>query len=250
MVSNNDGITRIGTSGIILPGNKSHFPDEYKSGTRLHYYGSLFNTLEVNSSFYKIPLPSTFTKWGNEVPEDFTFTVKLWKGITHVDNLSYRESDIEIFMHSVSGVENKAACILIQFPPSVHARQLDKVESLIQSIRLFDKSQRWRLVVEFRRDNWYQDATYTMLENNNVALAIHDMPGSQTPLDYQSSEVIYYRFHGPTGHYTDSYGAEDIQRHAARIKALKKTGKDVYVYFNNTIGGAFENAQSLQNFIL
>src|SRR5690349_976965 len=73
-----------GTSGLVLPvPNKLFFPDEFKEGSRLNYYASLFNSIEVNSSFYKIPLGRTVANWSADVPEDFRFTFKLFREITH-----------------------------------------------------------------------------------------------------------------------------------------------------------------------
>ena len=65
------GILRIGTSNIVVPGTKQTFPEAFRIKSRLHYYASLFNTLEVNSSFYKVPMASTFEKWSLDVPEIF-----------------------------------------------------------------------------------------------------------------------------------------------------------------------------------
>ena len=75
MNNQSKGILRIGTSGIVVPGSKPSFPDEFKNKSRLSYYASLFNTLEVNSSFKKPPMPSTLEKWRDDVSEDFQFTI-------------------------------------------------------------------------------------------------------------------------------------------------------------------------------
>ena len=72
-----------GTSNIVLPvPNKSFFPPKYRDKTRLNYYASLFNSVEINSSFYKVPLPRTVEKWTTEVPPNFRFSFKLSKAIT------------------------------------------------------------------------------------------------------------------------------------------------------------------------
>ena len=84
MIKQSNGILRIGTSGIVVPGNKLSFPAAFQHKSRLNYYSSLFNTLEINSTFYKVPMQSTFEKWSLDVPEQFQFTIKLWREITHV----------------------------------------------------------------------------------------------------------------------------------------------------------------------
>src|SRR3954462_9251211 len=107
-----------GTSNIVLPvPNKQHFPLHYQTKSRLCYYASLFNSLEVNSTFYKIPMPSTIQRWADDVPSDFKFTFKLWKGITHNKELAFAYNDIDRFMQSINKTSDKRGCLLIQFPP-------------------------------------------------------------------------------------------------------------------------------------
>src|ERR1044072_276638 len=90
-----EGIYRSGTSGLVLPvPNKKAFPPEFKDKSRLTYYGSLFNSIEINSSFYKIPQAATVKKWADSVPDNFAFTFKLWREITHIKGLAYQPEDV------------------------------------------------------------------------------------------------------------------------------------------------------------
>src|SRR4051812_41091549 len=98
MITGRKGNLRIGTSGIVVAGNKQSFPNNFKHKSRLNYYGFLFNSVEINSTFKKIPRPSTFERWSQDVPEDFQFTVKLSKEITHVKRLDYQLDKIETFV--------------------------------------------------------------------------------------------------------------------------------------------------------
>ena len=248
-MSRQKGIIRIGTSGIVVPGNKSSFPAEYQTGSRLHYYSSLFNTLEINSSFYKIPLPTTFAKWATDISDDFNFTVKLWRGITHAKRLEYSLTDIDAFMNAANCLENKAGCLLIQFPASITGKFINQVEAILDRINKSNIKEQWQLAVEFRHESWYQEQTYKMLDKHKVSQVIHDMPNSKTPNDYEPKQLAYFRFHGPTGKYNGSYSGEFIQRYAEKIKLWSAQGKDIYVYFNNTIGGALQNVQTLQQLI-
>ena len=244
------GLVRIGTSGIVLPGNKTTFPAEFQAGTRLHYYGALFNTLEINSSFYKIPKFSTFEKWAHEVPEHFKFTVKLWRGITHTKKLEYSMDDATNFMQAAEGLGNKKGCLLIQFPASIRIDYLTKIEKLLQCLDELNSNGQWQLAIELRHNSWYQENAYAVFAKYKVTLVLHDMPNSTSPLNYCLSKFtcstsLYLRFHGPTGQYTGSYSNQFIDHYAERIKAWRDTGKDIYVYFNNTIGSALQNAQRL-----
>jgi len=109
--------------------------------------------------------------------------------------------------------------------------------------------EQWQLAVEFRHESWYQEQTYKMLDKHKASQVIHDMPNSKTPVDYEPNQLAYFRFHGPTGKCNGSYSDEFIQHYAEQIKLWSAQGKDIYVYFNNTIGGALQNAQALQQFI-
>src|SRR3954465_7391011 len=92
-----------GTSNVVLPvQNKGFFPPEFQDKTRLNYYASLFNSVEINSSFYKIPMGRTVEKWANDVPHNFRFTFKLWREITHAKELNYTPADIHRFMQSIN----------------------------------------------------------------------------------------------------------------------------------------------------
>jgi len=246
---------RIGTSGIVLPGNKSTFPAQFQAKTRLHYYSTFFNTLEINSSFYKIPKFSTFEKWSNEVPEDFLFTVKLWRGITHVKKLEYSSDDVANFMQAAAGLGDKKGCLLIQFPASIRNDCLFKVEKLLHDIDKFNQQKKWQLAVEFRHNTWYHEDIYKKLAQHKTSLVLHDMPNSATPLNYLASKnaclhCLYIRFHGPTGHYDGSYSNQFIDDYAEHIKAWVSAGNTIYAYFNNTIGSALLNAQRLQNSLI
>jgi len=244
-----DKAVKIGTSGIVLPGNKSTFPDAFRNASRLTYYSSLFNSLEVNSSFYKIPLPTTFSKWANEVSDNFKFTVKLWRGITHAKNLNYFEDDIKNFMESVNNLKSKSGCLLVQFPASINVNFIQKVDAILFLLNQLNSQTQWAIAVEFRHNSWYQAPTYKMLENYDSTLVSHDMPNSKTPIDYEPDRLAYFRFHGPTGRYNGSYSDDFISQQAKQIQQWQNSGKEIYVYFNNTIGDALKNAQLLQKLV-
>lgn len=237
----------LGTSGIVLPGNKSTFPEQFRGQTRLHYYSHLFNSLEINSSFYKIPKLSTFAKWANEVTPDFKFSVKLWRGITHAKRLNFLSDDVHKFMSAVAGLGNKCGCLLIQFPASIKSDLLERVNQLLIDIKMRDGQNAWRVAVEFRDRSWYQEQVYKMLASHHAILVLHDMPTSAS-LDLignLNSRDIYFRFHGPTGKYNGSYSKQFIDEYGEAINELKQEGKNTYIYFNNTVGSALQDAQYL-----
>jgi uncharacterized protein YecE (DUF72 family) len=244
------GILRIGTSGIVVPGPKSSFPVDFQSRSRLHYYSTLFNTIEINSSFHKIPLPSTFLKWSEEVPDTFKFTVKCWHEITHVKKLMISLEGIDTFMNAVNTLGNKKGCLLIQFPASINFDYFNKVEEILQRVHQLNHDEEWKIAVEFRNKDWYREETYMMLIKYHASVVFHDIEGSKTPLDKFINNPIYLRFHGHNGDYKGSYSDGILQEYAVLIKGWTEKGIDVYVYFNNTMGSAFQNARLLQDLLI
>ena len=138
------GTVRIGTSNIVVPGPKLSFPVAFQQKSRLHYYSSLFNTLEVNSTFYKVPMPSTFEKWSVDVPEDFRFTIKLWKEITHSKHLKHDLDHINTFLQAAERMGKKKACLLIQFPGKITLEYYTELKKKFIRIKEEDPQKKWR----------------------------------------------------------------------------------------------------------
>lgn len=237
---------RIGTSNVVLPFNKTQFPPEFQSSSRLTYYASLFNTVEINSSFYKVPQFKTFARWALEVPDDFQFTVKLWKEITHVKGLAFKEEDVVAFMQAAEGLGDKKGCLLVQFPGSVTAELYPRVERLLE---LLHEIGGWQVVVEFRHNSWYIGEVYEMLDEFGFSVVLHDMKKSETWELNRTAQVVYVRFHGTEANYGGSYSREELGKVRERIMQWVESGKEVYVYFNNTRGDGFGNAMELRDMI-
>src|SRR5437762_5817372 len=157
------GIFRTGTSNIVVPGNKQSYPAAFQEKSRLNYYSSFFNSLEINSSFYKVPMPATFEKWSHDVPENFRFTVKLWKEITHVKELKTDLASIDFFLNAADRLGDKKACLLIQFPGKITVEYYRQVEMILDKIRESDKENKWKIAVEFRHASWYIAETFEMM---------------------------------------------------------------------------------------
>src|ERR1700749_3370129 len=121
-----------GTSGLVLTvPNKQAFPPEFRDKSRLTYYASLFNSIEVNSSFYKVPMASTVKKWAGSVPDNFRFTFKLWRGITHNKQLTFNPEDVERFIKVIDCAGDKKGCLLVQFPASITLGNSNQLENLL-----------------------------------------------------------------------------------------------------------------------
>jgi uncharacterized protein YecE (DUF72 family) len=239
-----------GISGLALPvPNKSLYPPEFRETSRLTYYSSLFNSIEINSSFYKIPIAKTVNKWTAEVPDHFKFTYKLWRDITHNKELLFNTHDVDRFMQVIDAAGDHKGSLLIQFPPSTMVSAVRQLEKLLISIQQADLSGQWQVAVEFRNRSWYRDDVYELLDQYKTSMVVQDMPASLTPMIDQDVPFIYVRFHGPNGGYRGTYTDDFLYEYAQYISDWLQDGKTVYAYFNNTMGEAVKNLQTLNAFI-
>ncbi len=257
------GILRAGTSNVVVPEkNKAAFPAAFQAKSHLEYYASLFNSVEINRTFYKLPKPGTLEKWAQQAPEDFRFTVKLWKEITHVRDLRYKTEDVTTFMQTIAPIGPKKGCLLIQFPAGLHSGNAASLEQLLTDIAVFNPDPCWRIAVEFRNREWYSPAVYTLLDKYHAGLVQHDMPfKGEDPMDPEDrfalhpplpsgADFVFKRYHGPKGDYKGSYAASFLEQDALVLTKWLDQGKDVYVYFNNTAAGdAPKDVMLLNKFI-
>ena len=237
-----------GTSGLVLPvPNKQAFPAAFKDKSRLGYYAHLFNSLEVNSSFYKIPRAATVARWAQQVGDSFTFTFKLYKGITHNKLLAFDKTLVKQFMEVVNEAGNKRGCLLIQFPKSTQVN-LGQLGKLLGCVEQHNKIG-WGICVECRNIGWYNNDIYKLLDKFDASLVIHDMPGSATPQLQPWTNHVYLRYHGVLGDYKGTYEQHFLQQQANLVVEYLKNGRTVYAYFNNTIGLAVENVATLRSYV-
>jgi uncharacterized protein YecE (DUF72 family) len=243
------GVFRGGTSGLVFQEkNKKEFPVAYQDKSRLTYYASLFNSIEINSSFYKIPRCRTYANWCEMVPDEFQFTIKLWKGITHQVNSDFRVDELEKFMTAIDCLSDHKGCLLIQFPAGFTSPS-DKLIHILELVSRMDSDMSWRLAVEFRHTGWYNPSIYQILDQFNASLVIHDMPKSKPEAADQKSSFKYFRFHGELGDYRGTYSDSFLSSKAKMIQTWLDKGTDVYAYFNNTIGDAVKNLKTLNQMV-
>jgi uncharacterized protein YecE (DUF72 family) len=239
-----------GTSNVELPvRNKLAFPPEHQDKSRLAYYASLFNSVEVNSTFYKLPLPKTVAKWAADVPASFRFTFKLWQEVTHLKGQRFNTEHVTRFMEIINQAGSQRGCLLVQFPPSVVYNPV-LLHELLSEIRLSSVDEPWQVAVEFRHKSWYQDATYELLDQHEACMVLHDLPASAAPMHIGEANFMYLRFHGPDGGYRGSYEDEFLSEYSSYVKEWMHDGKTVYVYFNNTMGGAVQNLMTFNRYVL
>ena len=221
---------RIGCSGWQY---KHWRGDFYASELRQHewfaHYARIFDTVEINNSFYRLPEAATFRRWRERAPAGFLFAVKASRYLTHMKKLKDPEEPLHRFFEHAGPLERTLGVVLYQLPPrwpADRARLERFLEALPGGVRH---------AIEFRDPSWYAPAVLDRLEARGVALCLHDMAGSASGCR-RVGPFAYVRFHGTT-RYGGRYGDEDLQPWAAWLAQEHRSGRDVFAYFNNDIGG-------------
>lgn len=232
----------IGTSGFSYPHWKGIFyPNSLKPNDWLTYYSHHFNTVELNTTFYRLPSEKTLNRWCKATPSNFVFAVKASHFITHIKHLQQVDEPINNFLARISLLTPKLAPVLFQLPPSLPL-SLEHLADFLRCMRSQMVIPTLRIVLEVRHPSWLVSQVFTLLNHYNVALCLADgaMLPVQAPL---TADFVYIRRHGATSRYSSCYSSERLQEEAEQIRAWLTEGRDVYVYFNNdACGYAVQNA--------
>ena len=242
-----DGKVHIGTSGWNYKHWKGVFyPAGLPQKRWLAYYAERFSTVEVNNTFYQLPQYSTFETWRETVRQipnssEFTFALKASRFITHMKKLKDPKSSSEKFFDRSARLQEKLGPILFQLPPGWPVN----IERLAEFLITIPSEHRYAF--EFRNESWLSDDIFNLLRQYNVAFCIQDFRGKQSPREI-TADFTYVRMHGPGEMaYVGSYSEADLQQVEQHISKWRRELTDVYVYFNNDIGGcAVNDARRLQ----
>ena len=236
-------------------GDVIFYPRGTKSNEMLAVYAEVFDSIEVDSTFYAIPPVTTFENWYRKTPENFTFSLKLPQEITHTHNL--RNSSFAVldeFCEKVTALKEKLAVVLIQLPPQFTA---DKGNA--QNLREFLA---WlphdiKFAVEFRGRDWLIDWTFEELEKNKVALCL--VEGNWIPRDLMFQAIgklknnfAYVRFMGERDltAFDRIYRHEDANLQMWREEVGSLAASEIYAYFSNFYEGhAPASVRKLKNLI-
>jgi len=154
---------------------------------------------------------------------------------------------LEEFVEAVAQVGDKKGCLLVQLPPSVKSDRQEELEGILECLSSDAKG--WHIAVEFRHSSWYNNSIYRMLQHYGAGMVQQDIPKSATPKATVSDVFSYLRFHGPEGTYRGSYDDAFLLGYSKRIAGWIKEGREVYTYFNNTMGNALGNLNTLNAMI-
>jgi len=251
---------KIGTSGYSYDDWRNHFyPQELPKGQMLDFYCQYFKTVEVNSSYYRIPTANIIERMAQKTPDDFEFIVKVNRETTHrrIEN----EQAINQLLDALKPMidSGKFRGLLAQFPYSFknneqNRKYLYQTKNLVGEVPIF---------VEFRNNTWLNDQLPRFLKNNGIGYVNVDEPqlrGLLPKQDIVTSDEAYVRFHGRneedwwdgqgSARYDFEYSEEELKEWLTNISNILKQTYKTYVFFNNHPNGqAVRNAQQLMKIL-
>ena len=223
---------------------------ENDEGSKLHSYTDVFNTVEIDSTYYAFPKRGLAMGWKMNTPPGFVFTAKLPKVITHDKRLDITqgvEADLNRFIDSISplATSDKLGCLLIQLPPS-YGFDLSGLEAFFAIL-----PKNVRFAVEFRNISWIREETWPLLEKYQVAYTNVDEP-LLPPEVHITSDFAYFRWHGRgEGIWFDyPYKKEELEPWVSKVEEASRSVETVFGYFNNHYHGyAVENCLQIMKML-
>jgi uncharacterized protein YecE (DUF72 family) len=220
---------RIGCSGW----NYAHwrervYPKALPQRRWLEHYAALFDTVEVNNTFYRLPKEPAVRGWVESSPPGFLFAVKMSRYVTHIRRLSSLETGIPRFYEPLEplGRSGKLGPVLWQLPPTFK-RDDERLASTLAALT------GGRHCFEFRHPTWYAPEVYELLRSHRVALVIPDSPRYTFRELVLTADWTFIRFHHGTRGRNGNYSETEISEWAERIAGWGARGIDVYAYYNN-----------------
>lgn len=230
----------VGCAGWSLSSqDNSSFPS---TGSHLERYARVFPCVEINSSFYRSHQAKTYARWADSVPDDFRFSVKLPKTITHESRLRHSADALRAFLDEVAALEEKLGCILVQLPPSL-ALETRQARAFF---RLLRAGTAVPVACEPRHPSWFTPQGAAILRDAGIA-CVRAHPASVAGAEpVGDPAMLYIRLHGAPDMYYSAYDDVFIEAVAARMREARDAGRAVWCIFDNTArGAAVPNALAL-----
>jgi uncharacterized protein YecE (DUF72 family) len=240
------GSLRIGCSGWSYKDWRGVvYPETLPQRRWFEHYQQLFDTVELNSTFYRLPATSTVEGWGAAARPEFLFAVKLGAFGSHRMKLGDAASWLPNHLDRVTRLAEHLGPTLVQLPP----RWKRNAQRLDEFLSVAPRTMRW--AIELRERSWLHDDVFEVLSQHGAALCIHDLLADH-PFQL-TTDWTYVRFHGPralTQPYHGSYGRPRLERWANSLDPVLAVGHDVYAYFNNDWhGNAVRDATQLRDLL-
>ncbi len=233
---------RIGCSGWIYPHwGGLFYPEGLPQRQWFDFYARVFNTVEVNATFYRFPTGKMVQAWHKKGPAGFVFTLKAFRGITHLRKFRGTAELVRRFYAMGEVLGEKLGGFLFQLPPSL---QYDR-DLLLHILDQLDP--RFANTLEFRHESWFREETEVILRERNVAMCIVSAPGLPEHVVVTAPHA-FVRFHGKSAWYAYRYSRTELRSWARRLKDLP--AERVFIYFNNDWNAwAPENALQLEEIL-
>lgn len=205
------------------------YPKGAKTKDFLKHYGEQFNTIELNTTHYRIPDEATIEKWKNETPDDFRFCPKIPQSISHSRDLGMNSGNIQLFCNRIRLLDQKMGCCFMQLPPYFDTKRVDLLRSFLVN---FPKD--IPLSIEFRHESWFTHPTIfqeliDFFRANEIATVITDVAGRRDVLHQEiTSPKLVVRFVGNALHPTDY---SRIDRWMEELQRLFKAGVQEIYFF-------------------
>jgi uncharacterized protein YecE (DUF72 family) len=206
------------------------YPEGLDPDDELVFYAARFRVVEVNATFYRLPVAETFARWAAKTPAGFILAIKASRYLTHIKRLKDPEEPVERLMGRASRLGPKLGPVLLQLPPTLRcdAARLDA------TLRAFPVTT--RLAVEFRHDSWFVPEVQRLLEARGAALCIADRRERLITPAWRTSDWGYLRFHEGLGSPAPGYRDETLRERVGLVAGTWAKDADVFAFFNNDPG--------------
>jgi len=233
---------RIGCSGWNYPHWRERvYPKGLPASRWLAHYAELFDTVEVNNTFYRLPRRESVATWVQESPSGFLFAVKASRFLTHMKRLTDMRQGVRRFYERIEPLVRspKMGPVLWQLPENFNRND----ERLASALAQLPPG---RHCFEFRHPSWFAEEVYALLREHDVALVIGDHPRRPFQAHELTADWTFIRFHHGSRGRGGNYSERELEEWAARIDGWRRD-VDVLAYFNNDWNGyAVRNALSLR----
>jgi len=227
------GQIRVGIGGWVFPPwRRSFYPKEVKQADELGYASRHVTAIEINGTFYRLQTPASYKRWHDETPDDFVFSLKGSRFISHRNDLSTAAPFMERFFDSgMTELGPKLGPVLWQFMPSLKFEEAN-VAAFLETLPKRLGNRKLRHVLEVRSSSFKDPAFYKLMEKHEAAIAwVED---AKVPLiETVTADFVYTRLRQCTEDEPAGYSPQALDTIAERFTKQAKVGRDCFVYFIN-----------------
>jgi uncharacterized protein YecE (DUF72 family) len=228
----------IGTMGWSYEFWKGDFyPEGTKAEEFLSVYAKHFDTVEANSTFYRIPYKETVENWRDRTPEGFIFSAKFPRKITHIKKLQDCQEELDVFIEHLSLLGDKLGPLLLQFSPQFKPESINILEDFLPHL-----PEGYRYAIEVRNKKWLEERFYSLLREHGIALVLMDHPW-MPDMDTITADFTYIRWEGDRKKVKGDLGkierdmSRDIKEWSGKVKGFLDDSVEVYGYFSKNYSG-------------